>query len=248
MATAATCAARTRARAGWGTSRTTQLPGLYQGALALVMPSRHEGFGLPCIEAMAAGTPVVAADSGALPETCAEAALIVDVDDPSALLAATRSALHDQSVRRRLIEAGRRRARMFTWERTAKATDEMIGAPRWAPARPLTDGRGLQSYTRRMLSGRARAITLALGLIVVLALISGAAAAAGGGASAVPAGFVGVDVDGPLYPDTASRGQTSPRSSPMMERSGIESVRVVFSWATAQPYARWSQVPRARSR
>lgn len=96
-----------------------------------------------------------------------------------------------------------------------------------------------------MLSGRARAITLALGLTVVLALISGAAAAAGGGASAVPVGFVGVNVDGPLYPDTA-RGVSLATQLSMMERSGIESIRVVFSWASAQPYERWSQVPRAR--
>ena len=58
-----------------------ELPGLYAGAAALAMPSLHEGLGLPVLEAMAAGTPVVSSDRGALPETCGDAALVVDPDD-----------------------------------------------------------------------------------------------------------------------------------------------------------------------
>ena len=61
------------------------LPGLYAGARAFVLSSRYEGFGLTCLEAMACGTPVVAADRAALPETCGDAALLVDPDDSTAL-------------------------------------------------------------------------------------------------------------------------------------------------------------------
>ena len=61
------------------------LPALYAGAAAFAMPSLYEGFGLPCVEAMAAGTPVVAADRAALPEACGGAALLADPRRPGRL-------------------------------------------------------------------------------------------------------------------------------------------------------------------
>ncbi len=69
------------------------LPGLYAGASAFVLPSLHEGFGLPCLEAMASGVPVVAADRGALPATCGDAALLVEPRRPDLVAEAVLAAL-----------------------------------------------------------------------------------------------------------------------------------------------------------
>lgn len=102
------------------------LPGLYAGARALAMPSLHEGFGLPCLEAMASGTPVVAARRGALPETVGDAGLLVDPDDQDEFTTALLSAACDDAVRERLIEAGRQRAANYSWSRTAALTDAAI--------------------------------------------------------------------------------------------------------------------------
>ncbi len=103
-----------------------RLPGLYAGALAFVLPSLYEGFGLTCLEAMASGVPVVAADRGALPETCAGAALLVDPTDPSAIATALQRVVADADLADTLRGAGIARARELTWERSAQAVHERL--------------------------------------------------------------------------------------------------------------------------
>jgi glycosyltransferase involved in cell wall biosynthesis len=97
------------------------LPALYADAHAFVFPSLWEGFGLPVLEAMAAGAPVVASRRGALPELTAGAALLVE-PEPAPLADALGQVLGDGGLRARLREAGLARARAFSWERTATET------------------------------------------------------------------------------------------------------------------------------
>jgi glycosyltransferase involved in cell wall biosynthesis len=99
----------------------TDLPALYGGATAFAFPSLWEGFGLPVLEAMAAGAPVVASDRGALPEVTAGAALHV-APAPEPLADALGQVLADPALRERLRAAGLARAAEFSWERTARET------------------------------------------------------------------------------------------------------------------------------
>jgi glycosyltransferase involved in cell wall biosynthesis len=97
------------------------LDDLYSRAGIVVVPSLYEGFGLPVLEAMARGVPVVSSDRSSLPEVAGNAALLVDPEDRGALRAAIERAFHDAD---RLSAAGRERAAHFSWERTARLTVE----------------------------------------------------------------------------------------------------------------------------
>jgi glycosyltransferase involved in cell wall biosynthesis len=104
------------------------LPGLYRGARAFVLPSRYEGLGLTCLEAMACGTPVVASNRAALPETCGDAALLVDPDDPVGLADAVVRACTDKDLRGRMRSRGLKRTRRRTWDRAAREADALLRA------------------------------------------------------------------------------------------------------------------------
>jgi glycosyltransferase involved in cell wall biosynthesis len=96
-----------------------ELAALYRGADCLVFPSRYEGFGLPVLEAMASGTPVVATAAGALPEVTGDAAILVEERNPVALAGGIERALAD---RERLRASGLARAATFSWAETARRT------------------------------------------------------------------------------------------------------------------------------
>ena len=98
-------------RVGWTDDRRT----LIAGALLLAYPSLYEGFGLPPLEAMSLGVPVVATTAGAIPEVVGDAALLVAPRDPSSLADALATVATDVSVRQRLMDAGSARVRLFTW-------------------------------------------------------------------------------------------------------------------------------------
>jgi glycosyltransferase involved in cell wall biosynthesis len=98
------------------------LTALYAGAAAFCFPSLREGFGLPVLEAMAAGAPVVASNDAAVAEVAGDAAVLVDPTDHDGWVEALRAVLDDAALASRLVTAGRDRAAHFTWESAAAAT------------------------------------------------------------------------------------------------------------------------------
>ena len=99
---------------------------LYQRALCLVFPSRTEGFGLPVLEAMALGCPVVSSDAASLPEVCGEAVLYASPDDAAAWLAAVGRLAAEPMLRENLAGAGQKRSKAFSWRRGAEKYLELM--------------------------------------------------------------------------------------------------------------------------
>jgi glycosyltransferase involved in cell wall biosynthesis len=98
------------------------LPAVYQGALATVYPSLYEGFGLPMLESMACGTPVISSRAGSLPELGGDAVRYFDPLDVEEIAAALRSVWHDADLRHSMRERGLARAGQFSWQRAARET------------------------------------------------------------------------------------------------------------------------------
>jgi glycosyltransferase involved in cell wall biosynthesis len=102
------------------------IPEIYRGAEIFVFPSLHEGFGLPILEAMASGVPVVCSRIEPLIEVAGNAAFFVDPYDPSDIARGILAVLKDEPLRIRLIDEGKKRAKEFTWDNTARKTLEFI--------------------------------------------------------------------------------------------------------------------------
>ena len=105
-----------------GIVATQELRTLYRRSTAFVFPSRYEGFGIPLLEAMEAGAPVLCSDSSCFPEIAGEAALYFDPEVPEAVADAMGRIWSFPEIRLDLIEKGRKRRSLFSWEKTARAT------------------------------------------------------------------------------------------------------------------------------
>jgi len=118
-----------------GFVRDEDLPALYSLAAVFAFPSWYEGFGLPVLEAMACGTPVVAANNSSLPEVVGEGGLMVDAANPEELAAALQRILVDQNLRDKLVTLGKAHASRYTWDSAAAA---LLGIyARFGPQSPI---------------------------------------------------------------------------------------------------------------
>ena len=98
------------------------LPALFSGALFFVMPSLYEGFGLPVLEAMSCGTPVIASNTSSLPEVAGDAAILIDPQDIVGLAAAMQRLCNDAALRHEMRARGMAQAARFSWQRAARET------------------------------------------------------------------------------------------------------------------------------
>jgi glycosyltransferase involved in cell wall biosynthesis len=110
-----------------------KLPSLYRSAEALIFPSLYEGFGIPILEAMACGTPVVTSNVAAMPEVAGDAALLVDPTAVGQIAEAIKRIVRDTSLRRRLRDKGLKRSAQFSWQSTAEKVRELLLRSRSQP-------------------------------------------------------------------------------------------------------------------
>ncbi|MFQ5353947.1 MAG: glycosyltransferase family 4 protein, partial [Thermodesulfobacteriota bacterium] len=102
------------------------IPLIYSASSLLVFPSLHEGFGIPVIEAMACGVPVVCSDIEPLIEVAGGAAKLVDPENEDAIAGGIKKVLQDPELRSQLIQKGLKRAQEFTWDKTARETLSLL--------------------------------------------------------------------------------------------------------------------------
>ena len=102
------------------------LPKIISGAIALVFPSLWEGFGLPVLEAMACGTPVITSNLSSLPEVAGDAAILIDPYNVAEIADAMQAIANDTGLRSHLSQLGLQRAQKFSWEKTGQATVEVL--------------------------------------------------------------------------------------------------------------------------
>lgn len=116
---------------------------LMDHAVCLAFPSWTEGFGLPIVEAMARGCPVISSDRASMPEVCGKAALLASPADPAAWVRRIRALRDEPALRQELIGRGRERARLFSWAQTAAGYMDLLEQPqRSLPARDVPPARG----------------------------------------------------------------------------------------------------------
>jgi glycosyltransferase involved in cell wall biosynthesis len=102
-----------------------QLAALYTNAAAFIYPSRYEGFGIPIIEAMNCGCPVILSNTSSFPEIAGDAAVYFDPENSGSISSAVTSVLEDGTLRAELVRQGKERSQLFTWERTMRETAEV---------------------------------------------------------------------------------------------------------------------------
>jgi glycosyltransferase involved in cell wall biosynthesis len=103
----------------------SDLPGLYNAADLFIYPSQYEGFGIPPLEAMQCGTPVITSNTSSLPEVVGDGGIMINPNDPIALAIEIKKMLNDSNLREKQIQYGLERSKLFSWKKTAEMTWEV---------------------------------------------------------------------------------------------------------------------------